>query len=380
LKQIPPETTVHRVFNPEPPYALRDRIWKRLSPDRIQEHTGKKEGNNPFKKALRGTIQRALMPDMQRLWVPFALRRASQLIRRHDIRTVLLNTPPFSLMRVSVELKKRFPHLKLIMEVRDDWVGYYLLHFDSAFADWKVQQAMRMEREGVTAADYVVAINEPQADLMRERYPELPGGKIISVANGYDPEQFRDFQPRRGNRAGMVLGYLGTMYANPIYNPTCFLEAMESLPEEILSKIEIRLIGRVAIEAAPLLQNRKVRIRDMGFLPQREAVKQLEECDFLLHMADQKTHHGAKMFDYLATGLPILACTPADGEVARILRECGAGLTAEAKDREDIRRMLLTAWRSLQDGGAARIEPKWDVVEQYSWPCLVERLIRLTGI
>ena len=380
VKLIPPETTVHRVFNPEPPYALRDRIWKGLSPERVQEHTGRKDAN-PVKALVRDAIQRALMPDTMRLWVPFAIHRAAQLIRRHDIPTVLVNTPPYSLTRVCVELKKRFPHLKLIMEMRDDWVGYYLLLFDSAFADWKRDQAMRMERESVTAADYVVAINEPQADLLRNRYPDLPCAKFISVANGYDPEQFRGFHPRpRAGGPKMVIGYLGTMYANPIYNPTCFLDALESLPETVFSNIELRLIGRTAVEAAPLLRGRKTSIRDLGFLPQKEAIRQLEECDFLLHLADQKTHHGGKLFDYLATGLPILACTPKDGEVARILAETGAGRTAEAKDVEDIRRLLLSAYEDLVSGAATRIEPKWEIVEQYSWPRLVERLIRLTGI
>lgn len=381
LKRIPEETAVYRVLDLEPPYALRDRVWKGLSPVRIQEHTGGTDSHNPVKSIVRRAIQRALMPDPQRLWAPLAVRRAAKLIRKHGIDTVLVNTPPFSLTSAVVELKRRFPHVKVIMEVRDDWVGYYLVHFDSAFADWKIEQAKRMEREAVTAADYVVAINEPQADLMRARYPELSESKFISVANGYDPEQFQDFKPRK--RTGgpkMVLGYLGTMYANPIYNPTCFLEAADSLPEEVRSNVEIRLIGRVAIEAAGLLERRAVRINNLGFLPQQEAVKQLEECDFLLHMANAKTHHGAKLFDYLATGLPILACAPKDGEVARILEETGAGRTAQATDVADIREMLLRAYQSLADGNVQRIEPRWEIVEQYSWPSLVERLVRLTGM
>jgi hypothetical protein len=380
VKQIPPETTVHRVFNPEVPYVFRDRIWKGLKPARIQELTGQRN-RNPLKCLVREGIQRVLMPDPQRLWAPFALRRATRLIRQLEISTVLLNTPPFSLMRVGIALKQRFPHIKLIMEVRDDWLGFYLLHFDSAVADWKYDAVKRMEREGLTAADYVVAVNEPQADLMRSRYPDLPASKFISVPNGYDPEQFRDFRPRpRAAGPRMVIGYLGSVYANPIYNPSRFFEAVEGLPPEILEQIELRLIGRVAIEAAPLLEGRKLRIRNLGFLPQREAVRQLEECDYLLHLADEKTHHGAKLLDYLATGLPILACTPEDGEVARVLHETGAGCAADAKNVASIRAMVLGAYRRLEAEGPRRIEPKWEIVSQYSWPKLVEKLLRLTGL
>jgi glycosyltransferase involved in cell wall biosynthesis len=224
-------------------------------------------------------------------------------------------------------------------------------------------------------------VNEPQAALMRDRYPDLPASKFLSVPNGYDPEQFRDFAPRKlENSPRMVIGYLGTVYANPIYNPSCFLEAADALPAEIRDQIELRLIGRVAAEAAPLLEQRRLRIRNLGFLPQREAVRQLEECDYLLHLADEKTHHGAKMLDYLATGLPILACTPREGEVARVLRETGAGCTAEAKDVADIRQMLLHAYRTLAERGSQRIEPKWELVAPYSWPRLVERMVTLTGI
>lgn len=380
VKQIPPETTVHRVFNPELPYVFRDRIWKGLRPARIQQFTGKRS-NNPLKRAATEAIQRVLMPDPQRLWAPFALRKAAQIIEEHDIRTVLLNTPPFSLMRVGVELKKRFPHIKLIMEVRDDWLGFYLLHFDSAVAPWKASMVQRMERAGMTAADYVVAVNEPQAALMRDRYPELPPEKFLSVPNGYAPEQFVDFKPRpRPDGPRMVLGYLGSVYANPIYNPSCFFEAADGLPDEALRNIELRLIGRVAIEAAPLLEGRRLAIRNLGFLPQREAVRQLEECHYLLHLANEKTHHGAKLLDYLATGLPILACTPKDGEVARVLRQTGAGCTAEANDAADIRRMLLAAYRRLEEAGSQRIEPKWEIIESYSWPKLVEKLLIQTGL
>jgi hypothetical protein len=35
LKKVLPETVVHRAFNPEVPYAFRDRIWKPIAPARL---------------------------------------------------------------------------------------------------------------------------------------------------------------------------------------------------------------------------------------------------------------------------------------------------------------------------------------------------------
>ena len=38
----------------------------------------------------------------------------------------MITTPPFSSGQIGVQLKHKFPHLRLITEFRDEWVGYYL--------------------------------------------------------------------------------------------------------------------------------------------------------------------------------------------------------------------------------------------------------------
>lgn len=141
LEKIPPGTTVYRAFNPEVPYAFRDKIWKRVAPPRLApelERTTQPPGRGwlrPIKQSLRYAIQRIACPDAQAGWAYFATRAALRIVEREGIDTVLLNTPPYSSMRIGVALKRRYPHLKLIADIRDDWVGYYLPLFDSSASE-----------------------------------------------------------------------------------------------------------------------------------------------------------------------------------------------------------------------------------------------------
>ena len=47
-----------------------------------------------------------------------------------------------------------------------------------------------------------------------------------------------------------------------------------------------------------------------------------------------------KIFEYIASGRPILGIGPVDGDAASILRECNAGTMAEFSDEETIRTVL----------------------------------------
>jgi hypothetical protein len=388
-KKVPPETRIHRVFNPDVPYALRDKIWKRITAGagknvalgQAAEPAAPPRGLGPAAKRLaKRVIERVFNPDVQRFWVPFVVRRARQIIREEGIQTVILNTPPFSLHGIIPPLKREFPRLKWITEVRDDWIGYYLENFDSAKNEAKHSLAVRMEGAGMRASDYVVAVTPANRDAMRARYPDQPDSKFICVPNGYDADLYEDFRPSRAGRDNMAIGYFGSLYASPPYDIRGFLEALDSLPEEIRAKTEVHFIGRIAAEAKPLLRGRKTKIVEVGFLPRDQGVKRLEQCDYLLLAANDPTQHAGKLFDYLATGLPTIALSPAGGEVARLLASTGAGVAVDGHDPAAIRRTLVDAFDRLRGQPSAFPEPDRQAVSSFERSRLVAQLVRMTGL
>ncbi len=381
LRQVPPQTRVFRVFNPDVPYTFRDRIWKHLTSQAASPSpaaSGPRWGVG--KRLAREAIQRFFSPDVQKFWVPFVLRKARAVIREQGIQTVILNTPPFSLHALIPPLKREFPQLKWITEVRDDWLGYYLEHFDSARTDAKHRLAVRMEGAGMRASDFVVAVSPAQRDAIRQRYPDQPHGKFLCVPNGFDADLYADFRPSREGRDHMVVTYYGSLYASPPYDLRPYFDALESLPEQVRDGIETRFIGRIAVEAEPLLAGRKARITKLGFFPRAEGVRKLEETDYLLLPAHDPTQHAGKLFDYLATGLPTLALTPAHGEVARLLRETGAGVAVDGSDSAAVRQMLLDAFGRLHGEPNDFPAPDRAAIAFYERKNLVAELVRLTGL
>src|SRR5690349_15055302 len=134
LKHIPPEVTVHRSFTPELPFYFRKKLWGLFSGK--QKADAKAPAKAPEAAAGRGwksrvvaAVRRAMSPDPQVVWVPFALRRASRIIRRHGIDCVLTTAPPFSVFLIGNALKRRFPEIRLISDFRDEWIRFYVAEF-----------------------------------------------------------------------------------------------------------------------------------------------------------------------------------------------------------------------------------------------------------
>jgi glycosyltransferase involved in cell wall biosynthesis len=291
---------------------------------------------------------------------------------------VILNIPPFSLFGVIAPLKRDFPHLKWITEIRDDWLGYYLKFFDSARTDAKHRLAVQLEGEGMRASDFVVAVTPAQRDAMRNRYPDQPESKFLFLPNGFDADLYKDFRPSREQRQNLVIAYFGTLYNTPPYDISHFLEAADRLPGAIRSRLELRFIGRIALDAEAQLEGRKFQIVKMGFYPRAEGVRLLQEADYLLVPSNDPTAHAGKLFDYLATGLPIIALSPVDGAIAHLLEETGGGVAVNGGNTEAIGELILDAFQRLEGGRHRFPAPKPERVAFYERGNLVAKLVEMT--
>jgi glycosyltransferase involved in cell wall biosynthesis len=199
------------------------------------------------------------------------------------------------------------------------------------------------------------------------------------VPNGYDPEAFAEFLPRVNESPRMVVTHVGTVYKTA--SPRFYLDALDALPEEVRSRVEMRFVGRVSDSESELLQSRKSTVTLLGFKPQAEALKYMEDTDYLLLTMTNDISVPGKLFEYMATGKPILAVTAAGSEVDQILGETAAGITAPPDDPAAIQRMILRAfdaWRKR----TKLIDREGEPVQRYERPRLAEeygRLMRAIG-
>ena len=99
----------------------------------------------------------------------------------------------------------------------------------------------------------------------------------------------------------IMLTYLGSVYGST--EPTSFVEAVLSLPEEIRSQLRVRFVGHFE---RSVYRETLLRLGDtvelIGFLPQAEALGLLNQTDFVLLISHDPVNVSAKFYDYLCAG------------------------------------------------------------------------------
>jgi glycosyltransferase involved in cell wall biosynthesis len=330
-KRVPPEVVSHRAWTPSPNARLRKRLWGLVSRGRQapaqQNPDGAARPSSP--SGLSTWVRRLLSPDPEVVWVPFALRRARRIVRRYGIGTVIVTAPPFSAFLIGNALKREFPSLKLISDFRDEWLRFFLSTFDYQKNSQIRQRAERIERATVEGSDAVVTVTPSLVEELRERYRDLPAGKFVLIPNGYDPALFENFTPRPHEGSKIIVTYVGTVYST--VSPECYFAALDRLPEALRHRIETHFVGRIAGDQQHLVESRPD-VKVFGYVPQREALRRMEETDYLLLIMKDPTHVTGKIYEYLATGKPIVAFSPPGGEVDHTLRETRAGWCLDPED------------------------------------------------
>jgi glycosyltransferase involved in cell wall biosynthesis len=169
---------------------------------------------------------------------------------------------------------------------------------------------------------------------------------------------------------------VGTVYKTA--SPRFYLDAVDGLNGDILDRLETRFIGRVAETERAGLANRAGKVNVLEFMPQNQALKYMEDTDYLLLTMTNEISVPGKLFEYMATGKPILAITPPESEVDRILRATQAGISAPPDNPAAIREMLRLAFEAWSSG-TKLIEPRRQSVQRYERPRLVEEYGQLMG-
>ena len=381
-KRVPASVQVHGSFTPEAPFWLRHTLWNWLSrrkktgaeqktPGAEEKAPAANSSNSGGMKSLATrAIRRVLSPEPEVLWYPFALRAASRVVRKLGIDTVMVTAPPFSSFLVGNALKKRFPHLKYIADFRDEWISFYLKDFEYQSGDHARRRATEIERATVESADLVVAVAATSLKEIRGRYPELPESKFLCIGNGFDPEAFADFHPRSNGGRKLVVTHVGTAYKTS--SPQFYLDAVDGLPDQVRAAIETRFIGRITDAEQRQFANRKSDVKLLGFMPQNEALRAMEDTDCLLVTMTNDISLPGKLYEYVAARKPIIALSPKGGEVDRFINETGAGWCVDYRDRSSIESLLARLCAQKTESGHCEKRIADDeTVERFARPRLV---------
>ena len=349
LRQIPEEVHVHRTWTLDLPFRWRKGLKRLLGRGKTPAAASKPSSGKPshakpgLAARLRAIVANLLLPDPQIGWLPFARPAARRLIRRYGIDAVIITVPPFSTLRLVSDLRRRFPRLPVVADFRDEWISTTLGLVSFNSNQRARQVAEQTESATVRDATAVVAVTEAAVRELRGRYPQQSAAKFLSIPNGFDAALPAAAQMQTAPRTGTVsLIYMGTVYGSTA--PESFAAALRSLSPELRDRLSVRFIGHIETEAhRSILAELAPTVELCGFLPQAEALAQLQHAAYLLLISHDPINVSAKFYDYLGAGRPILAALHPAGDVRRILDETRGGWWADVKSPEAIAALLTQA-------------------------------------
>jgi glycosyltransferase involved in cell wall biosynthesis len=313
-------------------------------------------------------LSRVVVPEPLALaWAPFARRAALRLVREERFDAVITSSPPESVHFVGRAVQGQ--GVPWVADVRDGWTFEPLRpRFPTAL---QRRLDAREERSVLGAADVVVCVSEPAAADLRDRGIATP----LVIANGWDPAGAGE--PAAGSgvaldpeRASLV--YTGR-FGSYGRDPTALVEGLAILARnepEAAARLELVIAGPLTPGEEALFQRdvSPARVVAAGSLPRERALALQREADALLLIAHATRTQllNYKLFEYLASGTPVLAL--AEGtEAGRVAARAG-GLVARADDPGAI----ATALRRVAAGDLA--PPREDAVAEYTYPAPAEAM------
>lgn len=285
---------------------------------------------------IRGNF---FIPDPRRGWNRFAFKKACEIIETRKIDHVITTSPPHSTQLIGLKLKKKYPGIQWIADLRDPWTDiYYYDKFYPTFLSKKIDSAY--EKSVLISADKIITVGKSLKELFSSKIPGIEE-KIEVISNGYDEE---DFSVLIASKPGIfTISYVGTLSGS--YPINGFLKALKLLSEEGIN-FRLRFTGVVSQEHKELISS-ATDGSNIEFIPYSghlTAIRNMLDASVLLliipdHLSSRSIITG-KLFEYLASGKPVICLGPVDGDAAKILEETGHGKTFNYNDSAGISEYL----------------------------------------
>jgi len=319
LADVPSEAEVvkHPIWEP---YGLLRWLPGKKKGQPVNAGLVRKEKEKTLKEKIltwaRGNL---FIPDPRIFWVRPSEKFLLAYLRDHPVNAVITTGPPHSMHLIGLRLKKKMG-LPWIADFRDPWSKLdFLTHFSAG--PWAREKNEKLEKEVVQKADRVLGASPSMVTLIQGQ----PEDKYIAVTNGYDESDFEKFRDRRSERFILFHGGLLNRLRNPVVLWDALERKMQAEPE-FAQRLEIRLSGIVDPDILEELRARFAhRFVFLGYLPHQEVLSQYEEANVLILLINNtfnaKVNIPGKIFEYFATGKPILGFGAPDSDAVQLLEK-----------------------------------------------------------
>lgn len=380
LKDVPAEAEIIR-FPIWEPYDLFFKLLRLTGSKREAKPTDlvsgkKKSAVETVANWIRGNF---FIPDPRVFWVRPSFDFLNEYIADNQIHTVITTGPPHSIHLIGLRLKKKNPSLRWLADFRDPWSEWGLL--DSLnVGRWARKRHKRFESDVLAAADEIITITP----FYVRRFEQLSKRRVHLLTNGFDEDDFKNIVYTRPQK--FVIRHAGII--NEKCDPRPFLQAVLELSAEAKDfavDVRIEFIGEVHPQFREFVRSSDVleaTTKFYGNMPHKQLLQLYGSSSLLLLVLtgyrDAEGYLPGKLFEYLATGLPILGVGPNNGDAASLLSETASGKMIDSFDTVGIKKELFTqfnAWKLNQ-----LLPVKNAGAEKYSRKTVAAKLVDLLSL
>ena len=297
------------------------------------------DNNSIGQKLINAIRSNLFIPDPRKGWIKYAYKKAVEIIKEEQIDHVITSSPPHSSQLIGLKLKNKLG-IKWVADLRDPWTDiYYYKILGHSFISRYIDQ--QYEKKVLINADRLIVVSEHIKDLFVKKDPLIDPGKCHIVPNGFDPADFESLEKTKNDI--FTICYTGTMADT--YEPDIFINSLAKLKEaKPESKVKLQIVGFISDNIKALLNDKIPDIELIPTVPHSEIVKYQKNADLLLLVIPDIKHAEGiltgKIFEYIATGNPVLGIGPENGDAAKIIDQCGAGKFFDRTKQKEITNYL----------------------------------------
>lgn len=296
---------------------------------------------------------RKVFPEHYNSWGMAAVAKALKLHARKKFDVVVATGNPFAAFAAAWTIHK-LTGLPYVVDYRDSWT-LDLFSEEPAFPP--ESRVWGWERRVLRDASAVVFVNDALRRWHAERYPDA-ANKIMVVPNGWDSDVLEDHPPTgpRGHRP-LRFNYVGTITAvQPVAE---LVEAFRlARSNSDLADAELNLYGHLGFfkgghthltNLLAIDEDNRVGGVDTGMhyrgpVSKTEIAHTYADCDVLVFMAGgAKYVTSGKIFEYMATGKPIVSVHAPGIAAADVLSGYPLWFNADSLNPEDIAQSMIAA-------------------------------------
>ncbi|MCD4729290.1 MAG: glycosyltransferase family 4 protein [Bacteroidales bacterium] len=360
FKDIPENLTVLKTKVWEP-YSSYKRFVGRKKDDSIKAGFLSEKKNPSLTEKISVWIRgNFFIPDARKFWIKPSVKYLIDYLSFNPVDAIVSTGPPHSMHMIALGIKKKLK-IPWLADFRDPWtnIDFYDKLMLTAKADKKHRQ---MEQQVLKTADKLVTVSWNCA----RDFEKLGADKVEVITNGFDPDDFINLKYKPSVKFEII--HIGSM--NKDRNPSVFWEALHELnnEENTFSKdLKLTFVGQTDYSVFEALEKFGITTyaEKINYKPHDELLTSARNASVLLLPLNNTPNVlgivTGKIFEYLALQKPIFCIGPEEGDCARIIKECNAGLVAGFDDKEKMKSGLLKLYEDYKFGKILKAENDEDI-------------------